>query len=194
MIICDTCNKSKEETKYYFDGKDKRKSTCISCMRSGKKPEKDKKSTLKDPRRKDGEVDIILYKRGTSKRKAVYKGSQKPFFLQFAQLTYNHVKRNHSLTPEVVNLLLTLYPVTPFNKKEFLECRKLNEFKDTSIFNKLLNDGWIYEWRNGYFDLTDKCKELMSDIHKWVTGEKMIPEGIKESAMDLIRRIQRRSK
>lgn len=193
MIKCDYCNLEKEDKFFYFDSNNanNRKTTCIKCYNK-QRP----KEPLNDPRRntEGSKVSMILYKRKEKGIKKIYKGSLKPYFLQLVQLMYNHVENIHNISRNDLSLMLLLYPVVPFDKKDFLACRKLSDHKNSSFFNFLLEENWIFEWQDGFYTFTKKGFELMSDCHLWASGEKYISEAITEDVMDIIRRIQRKNK
>lgn len=192
MITCDICDLPKEETMFYFDSRNEnnRKTTCIKCF--------NKTREGKDPRRKqDGSgVEMVLYKKlakeGTSKK--IYNGSTAPTFLQYNQMIQNHVYREHRLAPDVFNFMLLLYPVVPFTKQEFFVCRKMANIKNSASLKNFIDDGWVYQWRVGLYDFSDKGFKLMKDAHLWALGKKVIPDTVTEDVMDIIRRIQRRNK
>jgi len=194
MITCDRCNVTKDRRKFYFDytSPTNRKSTCIKCYNKHK-PEK---VTLVDPRRNQDAkgLNLVIYKKsaGVGISKRIYNGSTKPTFLQYNQLIYTHVKQDYGLSYQDLNLMFILYPIIPFNKKDYRSCRKLTEYRGSSPFKMLVSDGWIFKWKKNLYDFTDKGKRLMRDCHMWALGKKIIPDPITEEVIDLFLKIQRK--
>lgn len=156
------------------------------------------KDTLDDPRRSQSEkpVTAVVYKRRERQglSKAIYKGTTRPIFLQYIQMMYNHVKNKHEINSEDMNLLLILYPIEPFTRKNILQCRKLNDHRDPSFLNKMIEKDIIYKWRPSLYEFTEKGHELMKNAHQWALGKKLIPDTITVDAMDIIRKIQRKTR
>jgi hypothetical protein len=201
---CDTCGKEKAHVYFYFDHKndDNRKTSCIACDKHRKKM--DKKNILKrnkeDARRNPDKHELVLYKRRSASNiiQSVYKAENIPLFMQFNHLIYKHVKDKHKLNFNKLNLLMLVFPLCPFPRRDFLDCRELMNYNEVGLMKYFIDNDFVYIWRNHIpeervptlYDFTDKGKLLIKDVHEWALGKKEIPEVDSSNALDILARIR----
>lgn len=202
--ICDTCNKEKEIIYFYFDykNKDNRKSTCAGCAGHLKRMDKKRrqKANRKNPRRKPIKQELILYRRRlpTKTIQSVYNAENIPLFMQFNHLIYKHVKDKHNLSFSKLNLLMFVFPLSPFPRKDFLDCRNIMGYNEIGLMKYFMDNDFIYVWKKSMkndrvptlYDLTVKGKKLMRDVHDWALGKENIPEVNEGSALDILARLK----
>jgi len=165
---------------------------------------KKRKKIKKDPRRTQGKKCIVLYKRNDYSKSAhrFYRAENTPSFMQFNHLIYRHVKEKYSLSYAELNLLLMVAPITPFSRKDFLACREIMDYKKPNLMSRFTKEGFVYIWRKTnrtdriptLFDLTQKGKDLVRDIHDWGMCEKKIPEVDQGGAIELMAKLYYRKK
>ena len=202
--ICDTCGEEKKHIYFYFDynNADNRKSSCIACDKKLQKinRKKELKRIKEDERRDPSGKELILYKRKSATKliKSVYTPENIPLFMQFNQLIYNYVKEKHGLSFSQLNLLLFVFPLAPFPRKDFLGCRELMGFKEAGLMKFFIDNDFIYIWKKAIstertptlYDITTKGKSLIRDIHEWALGRKEIPNVDSVGLVDLLARIR----
>jgi hypothetical protein len=189
MKNCITCGVHKKRTMFYIGSKG-RKEECMLCENLAKKKrERDRKrQNLEDERRiQSGEgIETVVYKRRQNRTyvtKRIYNADNELMFMQFNALIYRHIKEMYGLSRNEIDLLLLVYPIKPFTRKELKDCREIMEFKQLGLLSKYLKEDYIYVWRNALtadnsrklFDFTVKGKKLMEDIHNWGVGKEKIP-------------------
>lgn len=201
---CDTCKDEKDIIYFYFDYKndDNRGSSCTKCVNHRKKMDKKKKqkANKKDPRRSPIKQELVLYKRisATKTIQKVYNPDNTPLFMQFNHLIYKHVKKKYSLSFSKLNLLMFVFPLAPFPRKDFLTCREIMGYNEIGLMKYFINNDFIYIWSKPMkndrvpilYDLTTKGKSLIKDIHNWALGREKIPEVNEECALDLLARLR----
>ncbi len=202
--ICKICDEEKKLIYFYYDytQEGNRSSKCSKCTNKEKKAKRKErlKAIKNDPRRNPAKRDIVLYKRRPNSNgvSRVYHAENIPLFMQFNHLIYKHVKKTHGLNFGDLNLLLFVFPLSPFPRKDFLDCRLIMNYKKISLMKSFMDKELIYIWRphvkrDGIptlYDFTDKGKKLVRDIHEWATGKQKIPEVGGENALALLARIR----
>lgn len=201
---CDICYNEKDIYYFSFDYKneDNRKSTCVGCVNKRKKMDKKKrqKANKKNPRRKPVKQELVLYKRRSATKtiQKVYSPENIPLFMQFNHLIYKHVKEKYSLSFSKLNLLMFVFPLSPFPRKDFLTCREIMGYNEIGLMKYFINNDFIYIWSKPMindrvpilYDFTTKGKSLIKDIHNWALGRESIPEVNEGSALDLLARLR----
>lgn len=209
MITCDTCGLDKEKVYFLLDNKmpNKRKSSCTKCFNKEKRKlgKQRKIKNKQDARRKikEKKTNVILYQKNGATRnlKKIYQAENIPLFMQYNQLIYKHVENVHGLKPRELNLLLFTFPICPYTRKDFIDCREILNFTDKNINKRFENLGLTHVWLKGdnvgkaptLYDFTDKGKQLIKDVYDWALGKKDIPEIYTDKSMDILSRIRRRN-
>ena len=135
-------------------------------------------------RRKEPYEDEVIYKARSPRRKKpdTFQSNVEYDFLQYARLVFRWGRKNTGLSTPNIELLLYLYPIGLFNKREFFLYCKCVTLYPQKIYKDLLKDGWIKEWRkprNGnvsLYSLTDKAIKICDKMHRMCNGDIDIPE------------------
>ena len=196
------CGEEKSIFFFYKDyhEKDNRKPSCIKCYNKAKKKDaaRIRSNNLQNIRRKPGKgIHLVLYKRRSATKTAekVYNAENIPLFMQYNHLIYKYVRIKYDLSASELNLLLFVYPLCPFSRKDFSECRDIMMYKANPL-GKFKRDDLVYLWKKwskininpDLFDFTYKGKKLIRDIHYYALGKEKIPEC--DSSINILARIK----
>ena len=206
--ICNTCGK--EKTIHFFhkdyNEPDNRKSDCMKCFNKNKKKDAARKrhNILQNKRRKRNRkgIHLVLYKKRPECKTAqrIYRAGETPMFMQYNHLIYKYVKNKYSMSQSDIDLMLFAYPLCPFTRSDFRECRDIIGYKKTGALSKLKRDGLVYLWKKwskddmnpDLFDFTDEGKKLVRDMHYWALGKESIPEC--DNSIDIMAKLKSRSR
>lgn len=107
-------------------------------------------------------------------------------FLKYVRVVFKWaLENNPELNRPQIELLLYLYGIGAFSKKQFNEYHKLLGLYSIKTLQMFEDEGFIKIWRvrNGrthaLYTLTHKGKTLCSDMHKFSCGVKDLPESSK---------------
>ena len=96
-------------------------------------------------------------------------------YLKFYKVVRYWVKRKHNLSGPELDMLLFLRSEYLFTKTDFEDYYNIFSWS-TTIFNDLLRDGWIRNYRKAstgkyaIYELSAKGKRLVSDVYKKCEG------------------------
>lgn len=104
-------------------------------------------------------------------------------FLKYIRVVFKWAVDNHpELSKPEIELLLYLYGVGAFSKKQFNDYHKLMGLYSIKTLKKFEEGGWIKLWRarkgreHALYTLTHKAKMMCSKMHKFSCGEEEIPD------------------
>ena len=153
-----------------------------------------------------------MYKRTSKKPKSRYASRIQYDFLMYIRVVYKWAQDNSGLSRGNLELLLYLYGIGAFSKKQFHDFHKLVGLYQDKKMRELIEQGWIKMWRPAdakkkqyaLYTLTHRGKHLCSSMHKYLVGDaeiptlpsknKMMREGaprINNYYMDIVKRMNR---
>ena len=113
-------------------------------------------------------------------------------FLQNVYVLFKWVRTNHpTLKGRRFFYLLYLYPRGLFTRQDFINKYKPYGMQPAKVFDELIRDGWVKEWRgktdeyNALYDLTHSAKKLLGKLHKVCTGEDSISDDVRYNRLAL---------
>jgi len=172
---------------------------CDNVIRKSNKKKREAK-IKRDARRKPIKQELVLYKRRkpTKTIQKVYNPENIPLFMQYNHLIYKYVRKKYGLSFSKLNLLLFVFPLAPFSRKDFLDCRNVMDYHTIGLMKSFIDDNLFYVWSKPMknsrvptlYDLTPKAKLLVRQIHDWALGNEDVPEMNGEEALSLLARIR----
>lgn len=104
-------------------------------------------------------------------------------FLKYWRVVRYWVKRKYNISMEELEMLLYLYDIPLFTRKEFKQFEGLLAWDKTRL-NYFINKGWIIVWREhkGYdrqaklYELSVGAKRICHSVYKKLTQEEHMPE------------------
>ena len=122
-----------------------------------------------------------MYKRETKKPNARFRSRIDYDFLMYIRVVFKWAVENSGLTRPNLELLLYLYGLGAFSKKQFHDFHKLIGLYQDKKLKDLIEAGWvkIYRTKKGrehaLYTLTAKGKRLCNSMHKYAAGLEEIP-------------------
>lgn len=109
--------------------------------------------------------------------------------LKYYAIVHQTLAILNDLTDDQLNTLITLDDEY-FTKTRFKECL-LNTYGWETLFNKLIEDGWIEQWREwephkrqaALFKPTGKSHQLISRIYRILVGKEELPTTVKRNKL-----------
>lgn len=103
--------------------------------------------------------------------------------LKYWRVVRYWAKRKYNISMEELEMLLYLYDIPLFSRKEFKQFEGLLAWDKTRL-NYFISKGWIIVWREhkGYskesklYELSTSAKRICSSVYKKLTQEEHIPE------------------
>ncbi len=130
-----------------------------------------------------------VYKRVTKKPNARYRSRIDYDFLMYIRVVFKWAVDNSGLTRPNIELLLYLYGLGAFSKKQFHDFHKLIGMYQDKKLQDLIDQGWIKIYRvkkgreHGLYVLTQKGKRLCNSMHKYSAGLEEIPTIVQRNKM-----------
>jgi hypothetical protein len=126
-------------------------------------------------------------KKVTHRKEKVYNRTQGDYdFLKYWSVVKKWTQINNNLNPAEVDTLLFLYSEKLFTRQQFRDQENFISW-DSTRFNKLLREEWIYVWRKGnmheanLYELTYKAKKMVNSMYKKLLGLEPIPSSQRRS-------------
>lgn len=126
----------------------------------------------------------ILFKRFPMKKQKAFKRKTRLThadynFLQYSRPIKMWAKTAFGLKDRELDVLLWLFPLNIFSRKEFLyELDKIG-IRDYRIMDNLRKEGWVQNWKKDgalqYYVLSHKANDLIKRIHRMYMFEEPIP-------------------
>lgn len=114
-------------------------------------------------------------------------------FLKYIRVVFKWVADNYpELNRPEVELLLYLYGIGAFSKKQFNDYHKLLGLYSIKTLKKFEKDGWIRVWRvrkgreHALYTLTQKAKIMCNKMHRYAAGVEEIPLNPVSNKMDRV--------
>lgn len=142
----------------------------------GERPKKKKK------KRKVSEDTKNVYKTKTKKPKPRYSSKIEYDFLKYIRVVFRWaVENNPTLNRSKIELLLYLYCLGAFSKKQFSDYHKIMGIYQEKTLDYFIDNHWVVLWRvrkgrqHALYTLTKKAKFMCSRMHKMACGVEEIP-------------------
>lgn len=144
-----------------------------------------RKYERREVKNRTGEVQKVKNYTKTYKKKpkTVYASSRDYDFLRHLRVVTRWMMKTHDIKRAELETLLYFYPMGVFTKTEFYFYTKTVTNYQTYLFNEFVEKGYIVQWRkrgNGHksdlYVLSHKAKHLCDSMHKYMLGEKPLPE------------------
>lgn len=128
-----------------------------------------------------GNYSEVIYNRSKESNKApkVFNSSIGYTFLQYVRVVYKWAMSNHGLSRMQLDALLYMYPIELFTKDDFFFYYKTIGITRRASFIKLVELGWIVQWRKAstfkkqkaLYTLSSKAKVMIGKMHRMCVGE-----------------------
>lgn len=121
------------------------------------------------------------YRRRSKKPKPRYRSRIEFDFLKYIRVIFKWAMDNSGLSRPNLELVLYLYGMGAFSKKQFHDYHKTIGMYQDKKLKDLIEDGWVKMWRakkgreHALYVLTHKGKGLCSSMHKYAAGVEDIP-------------------
>lgn len=140
-----------------------------------------KKRVYKNPDK--GTDKEYVYKKKRKKPQSRYPSRIDYDFLMYIRVVFKWAIDNSGLSRPNLELLLYLYGIGAFSKKQFHDYHKLVGLYQDKKLKDLIEQGWVKMWRpanpnkkqHALYTVTHKGKGLCSSMHKYLAGEAEIP-------------------
>jgi len=136
----------------------------------------------------------------TKRASYLYQSKVKYDFLQFYPFISRFMAKRYKMSSKVIDLLIFLYPIGVFTRKEFDNYILLGSSELKSTLKTLLKKNLVQVWNNTgiddkvptYYMLTKVAREMCADIHAYCAGDRDIPKsyiGMYKSIKDKVEEI-----
>lgn len=101
-------------------------------------------------------------------------------YMKYARVILYWARKKYKITTQELDMLFALYSEGLFTSTEFQQKSNILPW-NKSRFNKMINDGWIHQWRErasgeaAYYELTFKSRMMIATIYKKLNGQDPIP-------------------
>lgn len=141
--------------------------------------QKGNKKAVKTKKQKYQTKDV--YKSKTKTPKPRHQSRIEYDFLKYIRVVFKWAKDNSGLGRPQIELLLYLYGLGAFSKRQFSEYYRLIGIYQQKGLQEMIDNGWIRLWRvkkgkeHALYTLTHKGKHLCNSMHRYCAGVSEIP-------------------
>lgn len=132
-------------------------------------------------KQQNSEGSDYVYKKKSKKPKPRFVSRVEFDFLKYIRVVFKWAKDNSGLGRPQIELLLYLYGLGAFSKRQFSEYYRLIGIYQQKGLQDMIDDGWIRLWRakkgkeHALYTLTVKGKHLCNAMHRYCAGVSDIP-------------------